>query len=72
MFLKKFKIFKLEPIYTSRGFTILYTKNLIVITLGEALHTTTNEWVTKTNVEQTSSFIIDSCPRNEKETQKIK
>jgi hypothetical protein len=72
MFLKKFKIFKLEPMYTSRGSTILYTKSLIVITLRETSHRVTNKRAAKVNVKQAPSFTTDFCPSNERETRKKK
>jgi hypothetical protein len=72
MFFKKFKILKLEPTYTSRGSTVLYTKSLTIITLGEASHRAINGRTAKVTVEQALNFIIDSCPSNERETRKKK
>jgi hypothetical protein len=72
MYLKKFKIFKLKPTYTSRGSTIPYTKSLTVVTLGESSHKVTNGRAAKANVEQTLNFTTDSCPSSEREKREKK
>jgi len=69
-FFKKFKNLKPKPTCTSRGFTILYTKNLIAITRKEVMCRAIKWQATKAqmlNECQISQLIHDQRIQNKRE-----